>query len=272
MMHLNRINILFVCAIVVPVLAGCTKKVEKIDYVAKVNDTYLTKNDLALIADTTELRTRKEEVIRNWILKEMLFQEAKKEGIVDAAAFKNQIENSKKELAGSLLLQYFSESQKINASERDLKDYYETNNLEFKLSYNAYYINIIRFDDYDKAVQFRSYLLENGWEKAVAEFRDDQSIIRIRTAVTVNEQDLYPIKLSRLVQALQPQEISIVISEDSGYHSVVQVLDKFPKDSIPPFEAIKNVVVERYKAGKLKELINKYIDDLYTKNHVDINF
>lgn len=271
-MHLSHVSFLFVGAVSVSILIGCTKNAEKVDYVAKVNTTYLTKNDLAMLADTTELRASNEEVIRNWILKELLFQEAKKEGIVDAKAFKYKIDNSRKELAGSLLLQNFSESQKIIAPERALKDYYEINSREFKQSYNAYYLNIIRFDDYDRAVQFRSFLLENNWENAVAEFKNDTSIIRVRTAVTINEQDLYPIKLSRLVQALQPQEISIVISENSGYHSVVQVLDKFPKETIPPFEAIRDKVEKRYKAGQLKELINKYIDDLYTKNHVDINF
>ncbi len=272
MMPINRISYFLISTIAVSILISCTKKTEKIDYVAKVNNTYLTKNDLAMLADTTELKTRKEEVIRNWILKEMLYQEAKKEGIVDSRAFKNNIENSSKELAGSILLKNYSKAQKINVSERALREYYEANNLEFKLSFDAYYLNIIRFDNYDRAVQFRSFLLENGWESAVAEFRNDPSVVRIRTTVTINEQDLYPVKLSRLVQVLQPLEISIVISEDSGYHTVVQVLAKFPKETIPPFEAIKNKVEERYKADHLKELINKYIDDLYVKNHVDINF
>ena len=271
-MHLNRINSYLIIAVAVSVIFGCTKKTEKTDYIAKVNDSYLTKNDLAQLVDSTEIKARKEEAIRNWILKEMLFQEAKKEGIVDSRAYKNEIDNSKRELAGSLLLKAYADIQKIKASESDLRNYYEENKSEFKLSFNAFYLNIIRFDNYEKAVQFRSYLLENGWEKAFTEFRNDPSVIRVRTAVTINEQDLYPVKLARLVQSLQPLEISIVISEDSGYHTVVQVLNKFPKESVPPFEAIRNKVEERYKAGHLKELINKYIDDLYIKYHVDINF
>ena len=271
-MHLNRISSCLNFLIAVSVIFGCTKTAEKTDYIAKVNDSYLTKNDLALIVDTTETKARKEEAIKNWILKEMLFQEAKKEGIVDSRAYKNDIENSRKELAGSLLLKAYSDVQKINATKSDLRNYYEKNNNEFKLSFNAYYLNIIRFDSYEQAVQFRSYLLENGWDEAVAQFKNDPSVIRVRTAVTINEQDLYPAKLARLVQALQPLEISIVISEDSGYHTVVQVLDKFPKESVPPFEAIRNKVEERFKAGHLKGLINKYIDDLYIKYNVDINF
>ncbi len=272
MMHLNRISSCFIFSIAVSVIFGCTKTTEQTDYIAKVNDSYLTKNDLALIVDTTETKARKEEAIKNWILKEMLFQEAKKEGIVDSRAYKNDIENSRKELAGSLLLKAYSDVQKINANESDLRNYYEKNSNEFKLSFNAYYLNIIRFDNYEQAVQFRSYLLENGWDEAVAQFKNDPSVIRVRTAVTINEQDLYPAKLARLVQALQPLEISIVISEDSGYHTIVQVLDKFPKESVPPFEAIRNKVEERFKAGHLKGLINKYIDDLYIKYNVDINF
>lgn len=272
MMHLNPNNYLIIGAFTIGLLISCTKKIEKTDYIAKVNESYLTESELAELVDTTGQKKLKEEAIRNWVQKELLFQKAAKEGIVKNNSFKSLVKTSEKELAGAILLQRFADSQNINVTESQLINYYDIHKSEFKLPFTAYYLNLIRFDDYDKAVQFRSFLLQNNWQTAVAQFQTDPSVNRVQNAVTINEQDLYPPKLARLVQLLQPLEISIVISDDSGYHTVVQVLNKFPVGSVPSFEAISSTVEARFRAEQLKKLINKYIDDLYSQNQVDIKY
>lgn len=272
MMRINHADLFLFYAFASILFISCTQETKKVDYAAKVNDAYLTKDELELLIDSSANENQKNEIIRNWILKEILYQQAKKEGLVDSNLFKIKAEISKKELAGAMLLRNYSDAQKIDVPDASLLDYYNKNQNDFRLSFNAYYLNLIRFDDYEKAVQFRTFLLENNWEKAVAQFQTDRSVIRVRSAVTINEQDLYPQKLAKIVQALQPLEISIVISEASGYHTVVQVLEKFPKDIIPPLYAIRDDVVERYKAERLKNLINKYLAELYSQNQIDINY
>ena len=64
------------------------------------------------------------------------------------------------------------------------------------------------------------------------------------------------------MSGLYPLEISIVISDDAGYHSVAKVLNKFSKGSVPPFEDIKEIVEKRFLAFKKKQLMDKYIDEL----------
>ena len=55
--------------------AACSKEEKKDDFVARVNETYLTREDFASLVDTSSLNTaQKEQLIKNWIYQEILFQ------------------------------------------------------------------------------------------------------------------------------------------------------------------------------------------------------
>jgi hypothetical protein len=86
----------------------------------------------------------------------------------------------------------------------------------------------------------------------------------------VEESNIYPMQLSRIVKDFYPEEISIVITEKPGYYSVVQLLGKYGKQSIPPFEIIKPTVEKRFLAEKKKLLVEEYLRDLYSQNEIEI--
>ena len=86
----------------------------------------------------------------------------------------------------------------------------------------------------------------------------------------VEEGNIYPSQLSRIIKDFYPEEISIVISEKPGYYSVVQLMDKYGKESIPPFEIIKSEVEKRFIAEKKQILVEEFLKDLYSKNEIEI--
>jgi hypothetical protein len=53
---------------------------------------------------------------------------------------------------------------------------------------------------------------------------------------------------------------------------VLEVLDKFEKGSIPPFSAIKQQVAKRLLAEKEIIAVEDYIEELYLKNEIEINY
>ncbi len=270
-MHLSRLNKISLMLIAASVLSGCGKEQPKIEYVARVNDVYLTKKELASLIDTTMVNTlHKSEVIRNWINREILFQKAKNEGILQKDDYKRLIKDSGRELAGVLLLDNYISSVTINFEQRDLINYFEKNSNDFKLPGKSYLLNIIHFSNEDRAVEFRSLVLDSDWQKAMNVFYGDSAIISTQNKVLLKEQDVYSVKVLRMVKRLQPLEISIVISEREGYYTVVQVLKKYSKGSLPFYDVIKQDVEKRYLAEKRKELMEKYIKDLYSKNEIEV--
>lgn len=269
--HLSRLNKISLVLIAAAILTSCGKEQPKTEYVARVNDAYLTKKDLALLIDTTMVSTlHKSEVIRNWINREILFQKAKKEGILQQDDYKGLIKNSGKELAGALLLNSYISSVTINFEQRDLINYFKENSNDFKLTDKTYLLNIIHFSNEDRAVEFRSLVIDSDWQKAMNVFHGDSEIISIESKLLLREQDVYSIKVLRVVKRLHPLEISIVISEREGYYTVVQVLEKYLEGSLPSFDLIKLDVEKRFVADKRKELMENYMKDLYSKNEIEV--
>ncbi|MGB5846904.1 MAG: hypothetical protein WBH40_00360 [Ignavibacteriaceae bacterium] len=253
------------------ILTGCGKEQPKTEYVARVNDAYLTKTELASLIDTTMVSTlHKSEVIRNWVNREILFQKAMNEGILHKDDYIKLVKNSGKELAGVLLLDSYISSVTINYEQRDLINYFDENSNDFKLTDNSYLLNIIHFSNEDRAVEFRSLVLDSDWQKAMNIFYEDTAIINNENEVLLKEQDVSSIKVLRVVKRLHPLEISIVISEREGYYTVVQVLKNYLKGSVPSYNVIKQDVEKRYLAEKRKELLENYIKDLYSNYEIEV--
>jgi hypothetical protein len=253
------------------ILTGCGKEQPKTEYVARVNDAYLTEEELSSLIDTTMVKTlHKSEVIRNWVNREILFQKAKNEGILQKNDYQRLVKNSGKELAGVLLLDSYISSVTINFEQRDLINYFEEKSNDFKIADNSYLLNIVHFSNEDRAVEFRSLVLDSDWQKAINVFYEDSAIISNKNKVLLKEQNVSSIKVLRVVKRMHPLEISIVISEREGYYTVVQVLQKYLKGSVPSYNVIKQDVEKRYLEEKRKELLENYIKDLYSENEIEV--
>lgn len=269
--HLNKplTKILFLFGVLI--FAACSKEQKKDDFVARVNDSYLTREDFASLADTANLNSaQKEQVIKNWIYQEVLFQAADKEGITNREDYLNIVNKSSNELAAAMLIDDYVSKEKINYSDEDLIDYYESNKNYFRLNTDAYLINKVTFNNEDNAIKFRSLALDSEWKKAVSAFVNDSSLIINTESDLVEESNIYPVQLSRIIKDFYPGEISIVITNKPGYYSIVQLLNKLGKESVPPFEIIKTKVEKRFLAEKKKELVEEYLKNLYSQNEIEI--
>ncbi len=275
MMHCEKLLSLKITRIIflfsILFFTHCSKEAKKEDYIARVNKTYLTREEFASLVDTTHLTAvEKEQIVKSWIYRELLFQKAKEEGIVDQDDYKNVLKKSSQELAAAMLLNKYASSEKIEFSDSELLEYYERNKNSFQLSSDAYLINKISFNTEDKAIKFRSLAIESDWEKAAGVFVDDTSKLKSISAELIEERNLYPYQLMKIAKDLYPQEISIVITENAQYYSVVQILGKFPKGSIPKFEIIKQKIETRLLAEKKKRLTDYYLKELYSNNDIEI--
>lgn len=251
--------------------AGCSKETNKTEYLARVNDSYLTREEFASLVDTSNLKpNQKEQVIENWIYDEILFQQARREGITQRDEYIKIINSSKRKLAGALLIEDQILSEDIDLTDEELSSYYQKNKEYFKTTNHTFLINKVVFVDEDKAIQFRNVAINENWETAVNIFTSDSSIRKNFLFQLVEENNIYPFQLSRILKDFYPLEISIVITEKAGYYSVVQLVKDFATGTILPIELIKEEVKKRYLSEKKNELIKNYLKELYSQNEVEI--
>lgn len=254
------------------IFGACSQPEKPESYIARVNNTYLTEVEFSELVDSQSVSEKSGTlVIKNWVRQEILFQEAIKQGITESKEFRRTVENSKRQLAASLVLQNFAASSQLIVTNEELANYYKENQTSFRIPFNAYYLNRINFSDRETAVMFRTDLIMNGWKEALNKFSKDLALVNFENEVLVSEQDIYPLRLLRTLEGLYPLEISIVIPDERGYYTVVQLLDKYSAQSIPPFEAVKTEVERRYKAALTELALENYINDLYSLSEIEIN-
>jgi len=253
------------------ILFACTESKKPDAYVAKVNDSYLTEKKLSDLVDSQFVSEKSRSVvIKNWIRQEILFQEAIKEGLTETDDFKATLENTKKQLAAALVLEKFAASTQTQFTEEELENFFEENESSFKLPFNTYFLNRIDFSNRDSAVEFRTALIMNGWAGAINETKQHTNVVNLQDSILVSEQDIQPVRLLRILEGLYPLEISIVIPDERGYYSVVQLLDKYSAGSVPSFNAVKNEVNRRYKSALTELAVENYINELYSKSEIDL--
>ena len=248
---------------------GCGKETPQRDFVAKVNNTYLSKEELQTIIDSVHGSNQfRSEIIRNWINRECLYQQAVKEGILKSDEYQKIIEDSKKELASALMLKKFYDNKETSIDDKSLGAYFESHNDLFRLNNEGYLLNRINFTNEDKAIQFRTTVIESNWNKASNVFKKDASKVIFNELF--DELEIHPAGLLRIVEGLEPKEISIVVNTGDNNYTVVQLIEKYQKGTIPPLDVVKDKVSKMYISNKKEMQYNEYLEQLYSQNDIEI--
>ncbi|PIW69720.1 MAG: hypothetical protein CO128_03865 [Ignavibacteriales bacterium CG_4_9_14_3_um_filter_30_11] len=270
MKHLNKISLTIIICCVFYII-GCKKEPKQVKYVAKVNETYLTESQLNAILDSNKIHNlTKNEIIRNWVTDELLFQEANKEGILKENEYKNLISNSERKIAGSLLLKRVLAEVKLNITDDKLENFYFAHKNDFKLFTDATLLNRISFSEEDKAILFRNTAIKSGWDKAYHVFINDSILINNRTNLLLNDYQIQPLLLLRIIKGLNKNEVSLVLHYTEKNYEVIQLIERYNKGTIPPFPLIKEEVTEMYFAQKQQSFIKNYLDNLRLNNDIEI--
>lgn len=270
MKHLSKISLaIIICCTILS--SGCKKEPEQVKYVAKVNDTYLTETQLKSLLDSNKVQNlTKNEIIRNWVTDELLYQEASKEGILNENEYKNLIKSSERKIAGSLLLKKVLTEDKLNITDDKLENFYFAHKEDFKLFNDATLLNRISFSEEDKAILFRSTVLKSDWDKAYHVFMNDSTLINNKTNLLLNDYQIQPLLLLRIIKGLNKNEVSLVLHYTENNYEVIQLVDRYNKGTTPPFPLIKEKVAELYFAQKQQSFVKNYLDNLRLNNDIEI--
>lgn len=252
-------------------LVSCSKEEKQKSYLAKVNDSYLTREELASLVDTSNLdASEKNALIKDWIYNELLFQKALDEGITEDDNFNNILQNSYKKLAIALLIQKIYIETDVQYKTSELLEYYEKNQNYFIRPFDTYLINIARFKDELTAIRFRDVVLESNWEKAAQFFEKNNSVIFSESGNLKEIIEIYPVEVADAVKFLLPDEVSIVIRDKQMTYNVVQLKRKFNAFETLPFDVVKQEVEKRYIDEQKSKRFENFLNELYSKSEIVI--
>lgn len=272
MMNLKKLskNSLLVPFLISLIFLSCSKEEKNEKNIAKVNDAVLTEDMLnSMMNDSKNKAKLKDEIINQWIEDEVLFQEAEKEGITNEKEFQKILERSKKNLAISFLIKKYLDKNEIQIKDEELKKYYDENKNEFVLNDELYYLRIAKFENYESAIEFRKKLIETNWNIANNYIKTKTDKYQTKEDL-IYKKDLQPIQVVRIVNTMEINEISSIIDISNNEFIIINLMNKYSENTIPPFEAVKNLVKEKLTILKQKELIHNYLTELLSEHNLEI--
>jgi hypothetical protein len=232
----------------------------------------LTEDELNFHLDSSRFGNKhREEIIRDWIDKEIFYQEAVNNGLEDDPLFKSINRSNEKELLSALLIQKEIKSANLSFTEEELQNYFADNLDDFRLNHSAVMINRANFSDKQIAIEFRSNLLKNGWQISIENFENEKSFAGSELNKFIYKYQLKSARLLRVISELLPDEQSIVVEAEPNLFSIVQLIKSFDENEIPRFEFVRNEVEERFLIQKKKEIFSNFKRELYSKYNVEIS-
>ncbi len=211
----------------------------------------------------------KEELINEWIEDEVLYNEAKKEGILEEKDFQKIMNKSQKKLAIAFLINKIVEDQDFQIKDDEIKKFYDENKNEFKLIDDLYHFKSATFYNYDDAIKFREKLMESNWTISENLLKAQ----KINYSISENylyKNEVQPIQLLRILNLLEKDEVSLVIETDDGNFIVVQLIEKLSKNEIPQLDFVYKDVKEKLLLVKQKEFVHNYIKELISEHKLEI--
>jgi len=186
---------------------------------ATVNGKQLTKRefDLFLPEDYQNVLTAEEkrEYLDRWITTQLLYEEALKSGLRASPDIDARIEQYKKDLIADRLVQKVIEERAV-VSDKEVRDYYEAQKLEFEKEYR---VSDILVDTPEAADTVRTLLKSRSFEAVAKERSLDKHSGAGGDLGYLSRGNMIP-EFEGVIYKMQVGEVSDVIETEFGYHII----------------------------------------------------
>jgi len=261
----------FLLVLLVLCLFGCERKKVPDEYVARVGDVYLTENMIDNYLNSKIYNNIfREELIRQWIGKELLYLQAVDEGITEDEEFLSIMNDSEKELAGNLLYEKHLSEFNIGSDSAEVIQYYNSNSEQFNLVEDAFIINCIKFSEERIASKFKRDIGENKWEYILGNYNQSDLVIEDCFNKLFYKSQLKSISYYEKIKRMNVGTVVAFVNSKPEEFVIIQLIDKYAANTIPKIEYLFDEIREQMIATKQKSIYNNFINKLYSDYNVEI--
>jgi hypothetical protein len=252
----------------------CDNKKEIPVYVARVDDKYLSFEEIKQTFDTNLIRskTKLQEYINQWVNTNLLYKEAQNRDITASDEYKSLVEKAKMEIAANLLLENEVYNAKIDISEDEILEYYKYHKDEFLLGRDIVNISYIIFSELNIGEDFKKNVNSNNWKIMVERYKFNlyaKYYIADEDSAIFKQNELSPVDIWRMADQMQPNQISGPIKVIDGY-IILKLNDSQKAGEIGNLNYASSEIVERLTIDKKRKRYLDFLHDLQRKYHPEV--
>lgn len=253
---------------------GCDDKETHPDFVARVGDRYLLREDVkqALASmpaqrDTAEAR---QQIIEQWVTNELLYQEAQRRGLRDEEEVQEQLEDSERSVLVNSLLSRIYDEQDVQPSGTEMQAYFEQHKEQLRLREDFVRVRYLQTDTQAEAEAARIAIQEAAvsqrdsvWADAIDRLAVDAAVATAMSANYYPESRIFAAKpmLREALSGLLVGEETTVMEADSTFH-VLQLADRVQAQTIPEPAWIEDELARRLIIQGRKQLYARQVQRL----------
>tara|TARA_B100001250_G_scaffold72508_2_gene58997 strand:- start:2317 stop:3108 length:792 start_codon:yes stop_codon:yes gene_type:complete len=224
-------------------ITACDPALNEKDYIASVGNSYLRTEEFEKLVQANSSVEDQNRIINEWVNQELLFQEALKRRLHETVFLKKQLEQTKKDLLISALIDFEFGRKEIKIEQSDIEQYYavhKDSHVRREPEIRARHILISSFRD---AIGLRTALREGASFSDMAhEHSEDLDTYHIGGDLGLISQSTEPI-LWMACMSLELNTVSSPIQTDYGYH-LIEVLAKYEEGDLRKIDEIKEQINE----------------------------
>ncbi len=257
-------------------LGGCSKTSMHRKLVARVDNAELSADELASARDSLRATPGQiQEYVDDWVVNELLYQEANRRGLGDHQDVRRELEAARKRLMVAALLEkevYDADTGQV--SEAAVDSFYRASGASLALPEDVVNISYVLFAERDAANAFRATVLRGTpWAEALLACRKDSStrplLLESAGRQYFSQSTLYPEELWKLARTLGNNEVSFVVKTNAGYY-VLQVHGMKHQGEIPDLGYVRNEIRDRLLIEQRRAKYEKFVADLRARHSVEI--
>lgn len=256
------------------VCGACSKQPPAEAYVARVGEATLSQTDIAAEGSEQPEHLMRQ-YVSNWVMTEILFQEAQRKGFAASDDVVRQTEEARRRFTINAYLEkeiYGDDS--IAMRDAELHQEFTSNPDAYRLTDDVVKMSFVIFDERDAANAFRvTNLRGTSWHDAVKATRADtdqqRHLLRVATGEYFSQAILYPEELWKIARTLNKEEISYVVKTNAGF-CVAVVHDVRRQGDLPEFDYAKNQIRQRLILKRRNTTYSQLLERLRSKYDVDV--
>jgi peptidyl-prolyl cis-trans isomerase C len=258
-------------------LAACGRDGGRGEYVARVNGAVLTNADIVHQRDSLgEAGAASREYVNEWVVNELLYQEAERQGVTDGPAFREQLDLTRKRLAVAALLgdQVYARVDTSAISEDSIAAVFARSGTDYALREDVAQASLVVFRDRETANAFRASVLRGGaWDASLAGIQSrggaPSPIVRFANRQFFTRSTLFPEELWKLARSLSREDVSFPLRTEEGY-VILRTHQNYRQGEIPPLVYARAEVSERLLMTLRRQRFEEFVGSLRKRYTIDI--